>query len=469
MNSTAAPDAETGVLDGLREVNRIYAALADTPAAALSDARLRAEADAAARALRSAQEMLARIAAAAEGSGAVGRDGAVSARAWLTARGVPPRDAARAVAHGSAMAPAAEPVRLAWARGQVCGERAEAIAAAVNDLPETADPRAVEAAQQALVEDAKSLTVRQTRQAAGRLVDAVDPAGADKVRAEKLAAQEQNAYDTATLVVRKGTDGTARFSGTMPNLTADMLIANLDAICDPRRDHRRDASPADEEDGSERAERVPYAVRIGRAFCELVESFRPSQLPRDRANAVLVVTVDEQDLRRRVVAAGLPAGGDVSAGDLRRVACGAGILPAVLDGASQPLDLGHQRRLFSRAQRTALTVRDRGCVFPGCGRPPGWTEAHHVQHWADGGPTDLNNAALLCGRHHRLVHRTENDGDQAWEIHIAADGRPEITPPKRIDPHRRPLRNQPLNGPPRQPQDRPRRDRRRERPRPEAA
>jgi hypothetical protein len=78
---------------------------------------------------------------------------------------------------------------------------------------------------------------------------------------------------------------------------------------------------------------------------------------------------------------------------------------------------------------------------------------------------DAETGALLCGRHHRLVHRTENDGDQAWQIRIAADGRPEITPPKRIDPLRRPLRNQPINGPPRQPQDRPRRERRRERPR----
>jgi hypothetical protein len=441
MNSTAAPDAETGVLDGLRHINRIYAALADTPAAALSDAKLRAEADAAARALRSAQEMLARLAAAAEGSGAAGRDGAASTRAWLTARGVPPRDAARAVTHGAAMGPDTEPTRLAWARGRICGEKAAAIAAAVADLPDGADPRAVEAAQAELVEDAKSLTVRQTRIRAGRLIDAVDPLNADRVRAEKLAAQEQHAYDTATLVVRKGTDGTARFSGTMPNLTADMLIANLDAISDPRRHRPHDEEPADADD-ADKAERVPYAVRIGRALCELVESFRPSQLPRDRANAVLVVTVDEQDLRRRVAAAGLPAGDEISAGELRRVACGAAILPAVLDTESQPLDLGHQRRLFSRAQRTALTVRDRGCVFPGCDRPPGWTEAHHVQHWADGGPTDLNNAALLCGRHHRLVHRTENDGDQAWEIRVAADGRPEITPPKRIDPLRRPLRNQ---------------------------
>ena len=86
-------------------------------------------------------------------------------------------------------------------------------------------------------------------------------------------------------------------------------------------------------------------------------------------------------------------------------------------------------------------IRDRGrCQFTGCHQTR-HLKAHHLIHWADGGPTDLANAALLCGHHHRLIHRTESDGDQAWEINIAPDGIPEITPPRRIDPQRRPLRN----------------------------
>lgn len=150
----------------------------------------------------------------------------------------------------------------------------------------------------------------------------------------------------------------------------------------------------------------------------------------------------EDDLRDRAAGAGLPSGEDISPGELRRIACGAGILPAVLGGDSQVLDLGTEKRLFTKAQRIALTVRDGGCVFPDCDRPPGWTEAHHVKHWAEDGPTDISNGALLCGHHHRLIHRTEDHGDQAWEIRIADDGLPEITPPKRIDPKRTPLRNQ---------------------------
>jgi hypothetical protein len=166
---------------------------------------------------------------------------------------------------------------------------------------------AAHAAQAVLVEQAKALTVGQVRIRAKRLVDAVDPADADRVRAERLAEQERRGYDTATLRVRKGLDGVAHFSGTTPHQTAEMLLANLDAITDPRRDHLNEQSP-------EVDERVPYEARIGRALCELIESFQPPQLPRDRAKATLVVAIQDDDLRQRAAAAGLPAGEEVSAG-----------------------------------------------------------------------------------------------------------------------------------------------------------
>jgi hypothetical protein len=53
----------------------------------------------------------------------------------------------------------------------------------------------------------------------------------------------------------------------------------------------------------------------------------------------------------------------------------------------------------------ALYLRDAGCTFPGCSRPPSWCDAHHCRHWCDGGPTDLTNMALLCPRHHTIVHQ----------------------------------------------------------------
>lgn len=89
---------------------------------------------------------------------------------------------------------------------------------------------------------------------------------------------------------------------------------------------------------------------------------------------------------------------------VRRVACDAAVTRVVLDPQSQPLDVGRRTRVIPPAIRTALAVRDRGCVWPGCDRPPHWTDAHHVVHWADGGSTSMDNLVLLCRRHHRTVH-----------------------------------------------------------------
>jgi len=111
-----------------------------------------------------------------------------------------------------------------------------------------------------------------------------------------------------------------------------------------------------------------------------------------------------------------------------RLQTAATMLPPTLGGApTQPLEVGRTTRVVSAAQRHALTVRDRGCAFPDCDRPPGWCEAHHLVHWLHGGPTDLPNLALLCRAHHRAVH------EGGWRLHRDPDGHLTATPP-----HRRP-------------------------------
>lgn len=89
---------------------------------------------------------------------------------------------------------------------------------------------------------------------------------------------------------------------------------------------------------------------------------------------------------------------------VRRMACDGGIIPAVLGGVSEVLDLGRTVRWFTPGQKKALWLRDGGCTFPGCTMPPQWTDAHHVGWWSRGGGTDITNGALLCGRHHTHVH-----------------------------------------------------------------
>jgi hypothetical protein len=104
-------------------------------------------------------------------------------------------------------------------------------------------------------------------------------------------------------------------------------------------------------------------------------------------------------------------------------------LPPILGGApTQPLEVGRTTRVVQPAQRVALAVRDGGCVFPGCERPLAWCEAHHVWHWLDGGPTDLDNLVLLCRAHHRAVH------EDGWRLARGPDGRLTATPPHRRQP-----------------------------------
>lgn len=93
----------------------------------------------------------------------------------------------------------------------------------------------------------------------------------------------------------------------------------------------------------------------------------------------------------------------------------------IIDGEGNPLRYGRARRLATPAQRAAITVRDGGCVFPGCDMPPGWCDVHHQPPWREGGRTDIDAMALLCRRHHGVTHRNDwvmkpdPDRPQRWK------------------------------------------------------
>jgi hypothetical protein len=134
------------------------------------------------------------------------------------------------------------------------------------------------------------------------------------------------------------------------------------------------------------------------------------------------------------VPARLEHAGPVDAATLELLACNATIRAAVLAPGGAMLDLGRAQRLATAAQKTALLVRDGGCVIPGCVVPGDACDAHHVVWWSRGGPTDLDNLALVCGRHHDEVH----SGD--WEIHMQG-GVPWVLTPRWAGGARQPLRN----------------------------
>ncbi|MGL5818445.1 MAG: HNH endonuclease signature motif containing protein, partial [Phycicoccus sp.] len=101
----------------------------------------------------------------------------------------------------------------------------------------------------------------------------------------------------------------------------------------------------------------------------------------------------------------LATGTLIGPAQLRRIACDAVLIPYVLGSAGEIIDQGRAVRLFTRAQRRRLTMRDQGCTYPGCRAPASWCIAHHVRWWEHHGPSDLDNGALLCRRHHTVVHQ----------------------------------------------------------------
>jgi Domain of unknown function (DUF222)/HNH endonuclease len=126
----------------------------------------------------------------------------------------------------------------------------------------------------------------------------------------------------------------------------------------------------------------------------------------------VVVTIDLDTLAGRSTqpvgsgsGARLEDTGSITPETARRLACDADLTRVVTKGRSQPIELGRRTKAVPPGLRRALAARDGGCRFPGCGRPPGWADAHHVIHWADGGETSLSNLVLLCRPHHRAIHR----------------------------------------------------------------
>ena len=160
---------------------------------------------------------------------------------------------------------------------------------------------------------------------------------------------------------------------------------------------------------SERDPRSPQ-LRRGQALIEVCRrATSAGDRPPSGVKTTLMLTMSYDDLAARTGAAtviGSAQGGSLIAPETaRRLACDANVIPTVLGGRGEILDQGRSTRLATPGQLAALWLRDAGCSFPGCTTPAHWCDAHHLVHWADGGTSDLNNLALLCGRHHSVVHR----------------------------------------------------------------
>jgi hypothetical protein len=311
-------------------------------------------------------------------------------------------------------------------------------------------------AEPVLLEAARRLDPPVLRQAVGYLLEVADPDGAEAARERRHARRG--------LWLSPTWDGMVAVAGLLEAEAGQIVRAALEPL----------ARPSEADDTREGGQRTADAL------CELARrSLEEGRLP--RAGGVrphLLVTVDLNSLLGRPGGPGGDLGwaGPLDPHGCRRLACDAAVtrvvvsrhhlhdqhpeggsagpdeaitqdpgadpglatdadpsdpaglqqqlwaaaslLPPTLGGApTQPLEVGRATRVIQPAQRAALAVRDRGCVFPGCDRPLAWCDAHHLWHWIDGGPTDLGNLAMVCRAHHRAVH------EGGWRLIRGPDGR----------------------------------------------
>ena len=204
--------------------------------------------------------------------------------------------------------------------------------------------------------------------------------------------------------------GMVRLDGDLDPETGETLLAALGAVQDAESRVRT------EEDVRTPAQRRCDALaEVARQFLDRGD--RPT-VAGERPH--LTVTVDASVLAGerapngpRVEVCELDNVGPFSPETALRLACDSSVMRVVMSGESQPLDVGRRTPVVPAPMRRAVIVRDRRCRFPGCDRPHTWCDAHHIVHWARGGPTSTSNLVLLCRRHHRLIH-----GQSGFRLHM---------------------------------------------------
>ncbi|MBG6096470.1 HNH endonuclease signature motif containing protein [Nocardioides luteus] len=287
-------------------------------------------------------------------------------------------------------------VAAAMRSGRCNPAQAAVIVAALDELPADLDVEIKTKAEETLLAYATQFDPTQLRRLGRRILEVIAPEIAEAEEARRLAAEDAHARKKTRLSMRRLGDGTTRIAAVVPDAAADRLATNLEAFASPRR-----------EDGTrtETGDYLPYARRLGLAFCQLLETLDPARLPIHGGDATtVIVTIDLDQLRTEAGIAQVLGGSPITAAEARRLACTAGIIPAVLGSNSEVLDLGRKERLFTAAQRRALLLRSATCEAEGCDIPGTWAEAHHWIEWAQGGATDLSNVALLCSHHHHRAH-----------------------------------------------------------------
>ena len=445
------------------------------------------------------------LVAEADAAGASEQETGSAMTSWLTLDATASkREAAGVLKQGRALV-AHPAVAQAAVAGEVGAGQARAITKVLDGLAPQLDEAQQQAAEQLMVKLAGHTDADGLTQVAAQVLAKVAPRTADELLDQRLQREAEQAHRERALRFYE-VGGSIRFDGSLPkpvgrawmglldsylHATRRTTLEQRDRLAEPvsfeqrRADalalliqrHQRLAGMGGRADGRDPTGRRTDGRGTGGRSPDRrdaddrdTDGRRPDGLGAGHSPVVVTlpgrfsgesagsgladrarvfVVVDHHKLTAQAAAAGLLNGTEpLSAGDLRRLCCDAGILPVVMGGESAILDLGRERRLVSPDLRAALELRDRGCVMPGCDVGPVGCEAHHILSWAMGGVTALSNLVLLCVQHHPKFEPAKNPLRQPWRIQIAADGVPEVIPPPFARLGEDPIRHQRFRSPP---------------------
>ena len=329
-------------------------------------------------------------------------DGLKTMTSWLRGHGrLSPRVASRLVAAGRALEqlPA---VAAGFADGQLTAEQMSVAAAVVKPEHVTApaaqdvDLTAVDAA---LAEVAASRPFPELGQVVQHYLARLDPDG-----------PEPDPTEERLLSIFRHDDGRVSGRFDLDAVGGEKFLVGIESILQANRP-AGDTRTRSQQQADALVQLVD--IQLASGTLPILRTVKPHVL-------VKVDLADLADPATGPAAAQTGFGAQISAARARWLACDGTISRIIMGPDGRPLDLGRSQRISPAGLRTALDVRDEGCVFAGCHAPTYWCDVHHVVHWIDGGETSEANSGLLCERHHTKVHhgfRIERDPDGRWHTY----------------------------------------------------
>ncbi|WP_344301867.1 HNH endonuclease signature motif containing protein [Nocardioides bigeumensis] len=296
--------------------------------------------------------------------------------------------------------------------GRVHLDQARVIVRALDQLPPQIGPEVRRLAEEQLLEFADDFGPRELVKLGERILAYVAPQVADDAERKALEAAERRAETRTRLTYKTRPDGSLEYSGVLPPVEGAILKTVIDAKSSPRR---RDQAGGWTDPAT--GQRLTADQVRGEAFRDLIANLDPQDLGQHGGKPVSVfVTITHRELTTGLGTAQLSTAETITAGHARRLACNAGLIPAVLGTQSEVLDLGRTARLHTPAQRKARLLTTTECQIDGCTVPAAWCDSHHPEPWSQGGKTNLKDHYFACAWHHHKIH------DPRYETTYHPDG-----------------------------------------------